>query len=271
MVGAWCFLDHLGPTATNGHPMSVGPHPHMGLQTATWLLAGEVRHTDSLGNDVTIVPGQLNLMTAGVGVIHAEQARATPALNHGVQLWIAQPSSTRKAAPDFAHHGDLATWTAGELSATVFVGTFGGVASPAIVATPIVGVELRGTGRAELPLDPAFEYALCLLVGSAWLDGVPIPPGSLADLGAGLTKLDLELGPKASVLLLGGPPFEESILMWWNFVARTRDEIEDAWRDWTDRSDRFGTVESPLPWIDTAAPSWMPIDGVDDGSSRNRA
>jgi redox-sensitive bicupin YhaK (pirin superfamily) len=256
-IGAWCFLDHLGPVDRLGPPVSIGPHPHIGLQTVTWLLEGEVRHTDSLGNDVTIVPGELNLMTAGVGVAHAEQGTGSTPTTHGVQLWIAQPSSTRFGGADFAHHPKLPSRPIDDLEATVLIGSFGDIDSPATVATPTVGVEIAGSGRASLPLDASFEYAVIVLSGAAAIDGNPIPSGTLADLGSGRSGARLDMSPDAHTLILGGVPFGETLVMWWNFVARTRDEIIDAWSGWTNGGARFAPVESPLPRIETGPPSWM--------------
>jgi hypothetical protein len=237
--------------------MSVGPHPHIGLQTVTWLIEGEVRHTDSLGNDVTILPGQLNLMSAGYGVAHAEQGASTARRTHGVQLWIAQPDETRNAKPSFDHYAELPTVGVGNFTATVLAGSFLGERSPARVSTPIVGVEITGRGHATVPLDPRFEYGVAVLDGPVLLDGTAAGIDVLVDLSIGREHLVVESDGEVRILLLGGIPFPESILMWWNFVARTRSEIEDAWRAWSERSVRFGDVVSELDVIDTARPSWM--------------
>jgi redox-sensitive bicupin YhaK (pirin superfamily) len=140
MVGAWCFLDAYGPHRLAGTPgMRVGPHPHTGLQTVSWLVAGEIVHRDSLGNRCEIRPGQLNLMTAGRGIAHSEE---TPAAHgdvlHGVQLWVALPAADRDVAPAFAHHWDLPVITEGGLSATVLMGELAGARSAARYAgTPL--------------------------------------------------------------------------------------------------------------------------------------
>ncbi|HWC43163.1 MAG TPA: pirin family protein, partial [Actinomycetota bacterium] len=218
-VGAWCFADHMGPapvTETSG--LDIGPHPHTGLQTVTWLLAGEVLHRDSLGTEQLIRAGQLNLMTAGHGVAHSEEATgAYRGQLHGVQLWIAQPERTRHGAAAFEHHPELPVAELDNAAATVLVGGFAGATSPARHDTPLVGVE--GTlrpGRSAWPLEPEFEYALVVLDGQARVTDTPVRPGQLAYLGRGRDRLELAAEDPARVLLLGGEPFDEPILMWWN-------------------------------------------------------
>src|SRR5437588_4829373 len=143
-VGAWCFADHMGPASvTADERVDIGPHPHMGLQTVTWLLAGEFLHHDSLGSEQTIKPGQLNLMTAGNGVAHAEEAtRQYAGELHGVQLWVAQPEETRHRAPAFEHHAALPKVELDGGEGTVIVGEMTSATSPARRDTDHVGVEL---------------------------------------------------------------------------------------------------------------------------------
>ena len=186
MVGAWCFVDHY----RGADPMRVAPHPHTGLQTVTWLVTGEVRHRDSLANDQVIRPGQLNLMTAGRGIAHAEDSVSRGDL-HGVQLWVALPGGDRDVAPAFAHHADLPTASDGAASVRVLVGSVGGVRSPAYAYTPLVGAEIAfaGPGRTEVALEPDFEHAVLALDGPAVVDGVPLAPGPLLYLGTGRRAL----------------------------------------------------------------------------------
>lgn len=246
MVGAWCFLDAYGPHDITGTPgMRVGPHPHTGLQTVTWLVAGEVLHRDSLGTVQEIRPGALNLMTAGRGISHAEQTPAghSPLLQ-GVQLWVALPHAARDMPPAFAHHADLPRLADGGLAATVLMGTLAGVTSPAACHTPLVGAELtldRGA-EAVLPLDPTFEHAVLTLDGAPTVEGSTLKPGPLLYLGEGRRELRLTAGEAARVLLVGGVPFEERLVMWWNFVGREHDEIVQMRADWADATPRFGTV-----------------------------
>ncbi|BFU44316.1 pirin family protein [Krasilnikovia sp. MM14-A1004] len=255
MVGAWCFIDAYGPDDLSaGAPgMRVAPHPHIGLQTVSWLVAGEILHRDSLGDVQEIRPGQLNLMTAGRGIAHSEQ---TPARHsgvlHGVQLWVALPDRDRATAPAFAHHADLPVVADGGLRAVVLMGDLAGAASPAACHTPLVGAELTlaagSVGR--LPLRPDFEYAVLSLDGVATVAGAALKPGPLLYLGTGRTEVALTAGDGAArLLLLGGEPFDESLVMWWNFVARDHEEIVEARQRWADGG--FGAVHGydgePLP------------------------
>ena len=255
LVGAWCFLDAYGPHELAGSPgMRVGPHPHTGLQTVTWLIAGEVLHRDSLGTVQEIRPGQLNLMTAGRGIAHAEETpREHSAVLQGVQLWVALPHADRDMPPAFAHHADLPVVADGGLVATVLMGSLAGATSPARCHTPLTGAEITlapGTG-ASLPLRPDFEWAVLALDGAPTVDGVTLKPGPLLYLGSGRSSLRLGTGSASRLLLLGGEPFEERLVMWWNFVARDHDEIVQMRADWADATPRFGVVRGydgpPLP------------------------
>jgi redox-sensitive bicupin YhaK (pirin superfamily) len=258
-VGAWCFADHMGPApVTEEHGFDIGPHPHLGLQTVTWLVSGEVLHRDSLGSEQVIRAGQLNLMTAGHGVAHSEEntGRYRGDLQ-GIQLWVAQPESTRHGAAAFEHHAELPQVELDGAGATVLVGEFGGQASPARRDTDHVGVDLvLAPPGTVLPLRPRYEYALVVLEGDiAFGDQVAVP-GVLAYLGTGRDECALQVRQPTRALLLGGVPFPEPILMWWNFVARTRDEVSEARRQWSADDGRFGTVGSPLRRIDVGPPPW---------------
>jgi redox-sensitive bicupin YhaK (pirin superfamily) len=260
-VGPWCFIDHYGPQSVDGITgMLVPPHPHIGLQTVTWLLAGNVLHRDSLGSEQMIRPGQLNLMTAGRGIAHAEESPAAhePVL-HGVQLWVALPDASRQAEPAFEHHPELPQARLGGFRATVFMGELAGARSAATAFSPIVGAELTaaaGPARCALPLDPAFEHVVFAAAGTALAQDVELEPGRLLYLPAGRDQLSLAASEGSCVLLLGGVPLGEPLLMWWNFVARTPEEIEAATASW--RAGGFGTVGGyqgdplPAPPLDAA-------------------
>jgi redox-sensitive bicupin YhaK (pirin superfamily) len=255
MVGAWCFADHYGPEDIAGRPgMRVPPHPHTGLQTVSWLIEGDVLHRDSLGNEQLIRPGQLNLMTAGHGISHSEESPRDhrPAL-HGVQLWVALPGAHRDITPSFEHHPDLPVLTGSGLRVTILMGEMDGTASPARFYSPLVAAEIgldRGAAG-RLPLRPDFEYAVLCLAGTAQVDGVTLTPGPLLYLGSGRADLAVAAGLPSRVLLLGGEPFDEQIIMWWNLVGRTHEEIVRAREDWMTAAGRFGTVHGydggPLP------------------------
>ena len=259
MVGAWCFVDHMGPqTISSELSIDVAPHPHSGLQTVTWLVSGGFVHRDSLGSEQLIRPGELNLMSAGHGVAHAEENPGmTSGELHGVQLWVAQPATTRDAAAHFEHHRDLPTWTSNGVDATLFVGEHDSLVSPARRDSDHVGLELRlHGGAATLPMRRDYEYALSVLEGSVGVEGRTVVPGQLAYLGLARDELTLH-SARATALLIGGVPFEEPVFMWWNFVARRADEISQMWRDWATGDERYGRVDSRSARIETAAPVWM--------------
>jgi redox-sensitive bicupin YhaK (pirin superfamily) len=246
LVGAWCFIDHYGPDEIADQPgMQVPPHPHIGLQTVSWLLDGAIRHRDSLGSDVTIRPGQLALMTAGHAIAHSEQSPAVhPVLLHGAQLWVALPRLSRDIPPAFEHHTDLPVLTDRGLRATVLLGELAGAASAGTVHTPRVGVDhaLDAGADVRVPLEPDFEYAVLAMSGAAEVDGVGLEPGSLLYLGCGRSALRMQAKSDAGLMLLGGEPFDEKIVMWWNLIGRTGQEIAEARADWA-AGERFGTVE----------------------------
>lgn len=254
-VGAWCFADHFGPAAPPAS-MQVGPHPHTGLHTVTWLVEGEVLHRDSLGSEQVIRPGQLNLMTGGGGVAHAEERPAGDRGGvHGVQLWVAQPEATRHGPAAFEHHAELPRLALGRATATVLVGAVAGERSPARTDTPLVAAEVAlPGGRAIVPLDPGFEHALVVLDGEVQVSGRTVGPGVLAYLGEGRGEVEVAGPAAARLLLLGGAPFGEPIVMSWNFVGRTRDEVARAAADWNAGHERFGTVASPLDRIPAPEP-----------------
>jgi hypothetical protein len=258
-VGPWCFVDLiLPPDFEDPHPLEVGPHPHTGLATVTWLLEGEALHTDSLGSEQPIRPGQLNLMSAGGGIAHAELGTADRI--HGVQMWLAQPEGTRHGPSRFEHIADLPVADLPGAEAKVMIGTFGDLSSPAVVDWPTVGLDvaLRG-GRAEIPTDPVFEYAVIPIDQKLKVDDAIVEPGWLALVPVGAESLPIEASvDDTRFLLLGGAPLGEPIEMWWNFVARSKDEITEAWRAWQAHDhDRFGPVSSRLARIDAPAPPWL--------------
>ncbi len=258
-VGAWCFADHMGPVnVTEGAGPDVGPHPHMGLHTVTWLVDGQMLHKDSLGSEQVIRPGQLNLMTAGAGIAHAEEATGQyVGTMQGIQLWVAQPEATRNGESAFEHHDSLPQVALDGGSATVLVGELAAVASPAHRDWDIVGAEVVLHSPTTLPLRPDYEYGVIVLEGSVAIDGEPVTPGHLGYLGMGRDELPIDVRENSRLMLLGGVPFESEILMWWNFVGRSRDEMNSAYEAWSTQDDRFGRVKSSLPIVPAAAPAWL--------------
>jgi hypothetical protein len=203
------------------------------------------------------VPGQLNLMTSGRGIAHAEDARdQMGGAMEGVQLWVAQPGSSRHDPPSFAHHEVLPVVDLGTGTATILIGEFAGTRSPARVDSPLVGVDIAASGPLALSAAPTFEYGIAVLHGKVRMVDIEAGPDQFVYLGTGREVLPLDLEHGSRVLLLGGEPFPEEILMWWNFVARTRDDMERARADWAAGSDRFGHVHSSLGRIEAPRPFW---------------
>jgi redox-sensitive bicupin YhaK (pirin superfamily) len=257
-IGAWCFLDQYGPDEVSRGPgMQVPPHPHIGLQTVSWLFQGLVLHRDSLGSRQLIRPGELNLMTAGRGIAHSEESAAgRPPVLHGLQLWIALPEAERHAEPRFAHHAALPVVREGGASVTVAVGEYRGERSPAEVFSPLAGYEVAVPGGDDfvLPVRADFEHGVVAVDGSAVVAGALIAPGLLAHLPPGLSGIRFSPASGrrlARFFVVGGVPFGERLLMWWNFVARSGEEITQAREDWA--AGRFAAVQG-YPGNPLAAP-----------------
>ena len=247
LVGPWCFLDRFGPlTFSEGKPMDVAPHPHIGLQTVTWLHAGEVVHDDSLGYGSVLRPGGVNVMTSGGGIAHAEQTpRDHTGRLDGVQLWTALPDSHRHSAPGFSHAPEVPIIERPAGVVRIFAGELESAASPAPYFSALLGADVQVHPRQELmvPLNPAFEHAVLVMSGDSALNGQRLDERMLYYLGTTRSDVCLSSQGGGRVLLIGGPPFPEAILMWWNFVARTPEEIAEARTDWEERR-RFGEVKA---------------------------
>ncbi|MET8771703.1 pirin family protein [Streptomyces sp. NPDC004658] len=247
LIGAWCFADHYGPddvAETGG--MDVAPHPHTGLQTVSWLFSGEIEHRDSLGSHALVRPGELNLMTSGYGISHSEVSTPRTTVLHGVQLWVALPEEHRATARDFRHHVPEPVRTDGA-EIRVFLGSLAGSTSPVPAFTPLLGAEivLEPHAAVTLAVDPGFEHGLLVDQGAVRLADVLLKPAELGYVhpGPGTLTLVNESDDIARTVLLGGTPFEEEIVMWWNFIGRSHDDIVRAREDWQNSSDRFGAVE----------------------------
>ncbi|NQX12659.1 pirin family protein [Microbacteriaceae bacterium VKM Ac-2855] len=251
-IGAWCFADHYGPVdVTGGSGMDVPPHPHIGLQTVSWLFSGEIEHRDSVGSEALIHPGQLNLMTAGRGISHSEVSTGRVPMLHGVQLWVALPEGSRRIAPFFEHHeGVLVTLPGAEVR--VFVGMLLGASVDATTFSPLVAaqIDLEPSATVTLPVNPAFEHGLIVDIGPLTVAGTEVDAPNLAYVAHGSATLTLSAGPAgARAVLIGGEPLGERLVMWWNFVGRDHDEVVQARTDWqhdvidgADAHGRFGAV-----------------------------
>jgi quercetin 2,3-dioxygenase len=247
LIGAWCFVDHYGPDDVAGTGgMDVAPHPHTGLQTVSWLFSGEIEHRDSMGNHALVRPGELNLMTGGYGISHSEVSTTRTAILHGVQLWVALPGEHRHTGPDFRHYVPRPI-RAGGAEVRVFLGSLAGDTSPVRTFTPLLGAELvlEPHSTTTLETDPGFEHGLLVDHGSVRMAGTLLHPAELGYLGTGNPTLTLtnEADTAARAVLLGGTPFEEQIVMWWNFIGRSHEDIVEAREAWQNASDRFGKVD----------------------------
>ncbi|WP_329585794.1 pirin family protein [Streptomyces sp. NBC_01005] len=246
LIGAWCFADHYGPdNVAESGGMDVAPHPHTGLQTVSWLFNGEIEHRDSMGSHAFVRPGELNLMTGGHGISHTEVSTPRTTILHGAQLWVALPEEHRDAERDFQHYvPEPVRLPGGE--ARVFLGTLAGTASPVRTFTPLLGAEILVDPHATITLtvDTGFEHGVLVDQGSIRLGETPLLRAELGYVGPGAHTLALTNTSEdtARLLLLGGTPFEEEIVMWWNFIGRSHEDIVRARDDWESASERFGTV-----------------------------
>ena len=238
-IGAWCFLDGYGPAPARMH---VPPHPHTGLQTVSWLFSGDVLHRDSIGSEQPIAPGELNIMTSGRGIAHSEHSVGDAQLQ-GLQLWAALPDFDRFQEPHFEHHGDLPRVDRDGFDAIVVVGGFAGVESPAVTYTRLLGVELTVRSSCRVGLRDDFEHGL-LAVDPVTVDDQRLEAGEMAYLPPGTTSA--RVAGDGLCFLIGGAPFTEPLVMWWNFVGRDHDEIVADRIDWQAGA-RFGVVPGGEP------------------------
>ncbi|HEY1532338.1 MAG TPA: pirin family protein [Galbitalea sp.] len=261
LIGAWCFVDHYGPdfVATSGG-MVVPPHPHTGLQTVSWLFSGEIDHRDSVGSHATVRPGELNLMTAGRGIQHSEVSLPATTILAGAQLWIALPDAARGGEPFFERFVPTPfEYEAARVS--VFLGDLLGHSSTARTFTRVVGaqLDLPARSRVEIPVEEGFEHGLLVDGGAATLNGHPVGWSQLAYVSVGASSITIASGDEPlRALLIGGEPLGEQIVMWWNFIGRSHEEIVEFRRIWqadviADENERgrFGRVNDyegrPLP------------------------
>jgi redox-sensitive bicupin YhaK (pirin superfamily) len=260
LIGAWCFVDHFGPTKqTDG--MVVAAHPHTGLQTVTWLIEGSIEHRDSIGSVQLIKPGQLNLMTSGHGISHSEISLAGSELLHAVQLWVALPKDSIDVAPEFEHQANLPkfqvpTASGGQAQVTVLAGELAGALAPTKTFSPLMGAELRvAAGESvTLNLNSEFEYGFMAAQGSINIADEFGATSSVIYRAAGEKTITVQAQEDAIILMLGGEPFGEKILMWWNFIGRSNEDIVQARNDWNNRAElsnqRFIDFEDSIGgWI----------------------
>ena len=246
-IGAWCFVDYFGPT-NQLNAMSVAAHPHAGLQTVSWLFSGEVEHRDSLGSFQVIVPGELNLMTSGKGIAHSELSINQYSRLHGVQLWTVLPDQDRNREPTFDHYNNLPNFEWHPIHVRVFIGEMFGHRSPAKTFSPLVGAELHVPAKVQvqIPTVPDFEYGVLVVEGEAIINASQVIGGQLHFIPQGRQHFSLKSARGAKLILLGGRPFNEKIVMWWNFIGRSNDEIVKMREDWQNQSPQFPNFEDRI-------------------------
>ena len=261
LIGAWCFVDHYGPdlvSATGG--MTVPPHPHTGLQTVSWLFEGEIEHRDSVGSHAVVRPGELNLMTAGAGIQHSEVSLPQTTTLHGAQLWIALPDSARHAHPFFERFVPEPFDLAGA-TVRVFLGELAGHGSTARTFTRVVGAQLDVPAKTilRIQVDSTFEHGILVDAGAPSVNGHAVVRSEIAYVPVGADTITIEAGEDpVRAILIGGAPLGESIVMWWNFIGRSHEEIVAYRERWQadviadgDENGTFGRIDGydgrPLP------------------------
>ena len=266
LIGAWCFVDHYGPDDVSGTGgMAVAGHPHTGLQTVSWLFSGAVEHRDTVGTHAIVRPGELNLMTAGAGIAHSEFSTPSTTVLHGAQLWLALPQRYRHTEPGFAHYAPPVLHQDGA-EVLVFLGSLFGAASPVETFSPLLGAELtlRAGQTLVVPTNPEFEHGVLVDTGTAVVNGTAAGGGQLVFWPTGVEELTLESAgdQRCRVLLLGGAPLGEQIVMWWNFIGRSHEEIATYRAEWQQarlssaEDTRFGPF--PEQWNNTLAAPALP-------------
>jgi redox-sensitive bicupin YhaK (pirin superfamily) len=249
LIGAWCFLDHYGPDDVGSSGgMVVPPHPHTGLQTVSWLFTGEIEHRDSAGYHAIVRPGELNLMTAGRGISHSEYSTSRTTSLHGAQLWLALPDGARQVEPTFEHYAPEPVSGTG-WEARVFIGSLLGSTSPVVTHSPLVGAELTlqaGT-TLQVPVDPAYELGVLVDHGGVTVDGDPVAAHELGFWEPGADSLEVVAREQTRLLLVGGAPFGEKIVMWWNYIGREHEEVVAYRAEWEALLDEGSSQRFALP------------------------
>lgn len=240
MVGPFAFIDHMGPTCmSNYENLDVPPHPHIGLSTLTYLFEGSIMHKDSLGSEIEIKPGQINWMTAGKGIVHSERTpeylRDSDKMLHGLQIWVALPKELEEIEPSFFHvpENEIPEWQLGDVAFKLIAGEVLGKKSPVPVYSPLYLLELKSSNRQTVTIGEHLfgESGLYILEGSIESDGHVFEPKQL--LVAKDSKLcSFDMAENTTIYIFGGEAFPEERIIYWNFVASTKELIEKAKDKW---------------------------------------
>lgn len=257
-VGPFAFIDHMGPALLNDHEnIDVGPHPHIGLSTLTYLFEGSMMHRDSLGNEMEIKPGAVNWMTAGRGITHSERTpdylRTSEKSMHGLQIWVALPKELEQTEPSFVHieAQDLPAWEQDGIHIKLIAGEAFGKKSPVPVYSPLYFIELKSTAKQHINMSSQLfgESGLYILEGSIESDGNTFLPKQLL-VTKDASTCGFTINENTTVYIFGGEPFPEPRHIYWNFVATSHELIEEAKERWINQS--FPKIEGergfvPLP------------------------
>ena len=269
-IGAFCFVDYFGPTDQT-EAMVVAAHPHTGLQTVTWLFEGEVEHRDSLGSVQLIKPGQLNLMTAGKGISHSELSKKTDGKLHGIQLWVALEDKDRFINPSFEHVAENQQLAKEGMKLKVFMGELMGVSSPAKLYSKLVAAEIElQPGEHIIDVNPEFEHGLLMVEGEFESEGEMLKEAELVYFEAGQQQIEISVRTKTKLVLIGGEPFKEQLVMWWNFIARSHSEIEEMRAMWNDPENRQ-TGEDNFGVFEDEVGDWIPAPDMPNVQLRGRS
>ncbi|SDG83201.1 pirin family protein [Paraburkholderia phenazinium] len=254
LIGPFIFFDHMGPaTLAPGVGLDVRPHPHIGLATVTYLFEGAIMHRDSIGSEQKIVPGDVNWMTAGRGIVHSERTpdadRATGQTMHGIQTWVALPLDHEDVEPSFEHHpaATLPEIERNGVTLRVIAGTAFGQTAPVTTFSGTLYVAAHFTPGSAFALEPEHEErGVYLVEGDLEIDGTPLEAGQMAVLALDET-VTLASSNGATVMVLGGEKLDGERFIEWNFVASSREKIEQAKLAWTNQE--MGHVPGESEWI----------------------
>lgn len=243
-VGPFIFLDHMGPVCmSDTQNMDIPPHPHIGLSTLTYLFEGSVMHRDSLGIEMEIKPGQVNWMTAGKGIVHSERTpeylRHSDKLMHGLQIWVAMPKELEMTEPSFYHasEDEIPIWQNDGVTYKLIAGTAFGHESPVPVYSKLFLLELKSKEEKTIQIGHELfgEVAIYILAGSIENEGISYEPKRI--LVAKQDELcEFILKENSTIYIFGGEPFPEERFIYWNFVATSKEIIEEAKRKWQEQT-----------------------------------
>lgn len=255
MVGPFAFIDHMGPTCMSDYEnLDVPPHPHIGLSTLTYLFEGSIMHKDSLGTEMEIKPGQINWMTSGKGIVHSERTpeylRSSNKMLHGLQIWVALPKELEEMEPSFFHvpENQIPEWKTDNIAFKLIAGEVLGKKSPVPVYSPLYLLELKSTSRQTVTIGKHLfgESALYILEGSIESEGNIFGPKQI--LIAKDSKLcSFDMAENTTIYIFGGEPFPEERIIYWNFVASTKELIEKAKEKWLAQT--FDTVPGETEFV----------------------